>query len=61
MFRLLIISLVFVAIHAVGAGELFAQDASTWPAFPLDGQNWRGPGFYLSWVKIIACWSLFLA
>ncbi len=61
MFRLLILPAAAVAICALGAGELFAQDGSTWPSVPLDGQNWRGPGFYLSWVKIVTCWSLFLA
>ena len=27
---------------------------------PTPGTDFRGPGFYLSWIKILACWSIFL-
>ena len=27
---------------------------------PADGEDFRGPGFYLNWVKILACWLVFL-
>jgi type II secretory ATPase GspE/PulE/Tfp pilus assembly ATPase PilB-like protein len=40
------------------AGALAAP--SEWPAFPISGKNWRGPGFYLSVPKILAVWLLFL-
>lgn len=59
--RLALILMVFVAVVALGAGELLAQQDGSWPAFPMAGKAWRGPGFYLSWTKIIACWAVFAA
>ena len=42
----------------MGAGQLRADE---WPAFPLPkGPTFRGPGSYLNWLKILACWSVFL-
>jgi len=39
---------------------VWAQVAmAEWPAYPLK-PGWSGPGFYLSWVKILACWLVFL-
>ena len=41
-----------------GAGNLWAGGGNQWPAFqpaPTPGTDFRGPGGYLSWVKIIAC------
>jgi general secretion pathway protein E len=32
-----------------------------WPVMPLEAAGWRGPGFYLSWMKIAASWLVFLA
>ncbi len=61
MFRLLFLLAAAIAICALGAGDLFAQESSNWPSVPLDGQDWRGPGFYLSWVKILVSWLVFLA
>ena len=48
-------------VLAVGAGQL---SASEWPPFdpsPAPGTDFRGPGFYFSWIKIVVCWSIFLA
>jgi type II secretory ATPase GspE/PulE/Tfp pilus assembly ATPase PilB-like protein len=54
-----IVAVAAVMLLAVGVGQ-----ASAWPAFepnPLPGTPFRGPGFYLSWIKILACWGVFLA
>ena len=40
-------------------GVARAEDSSAWPIFPLP-DDWRGPGFYLSWPKLLAVWLLFL-
>ncbi len=56
MVRLLIILVVSTFVLTVGAGELLAAE---WPPMKLDARGWRGDGFYLSWIKIIACWLLF--
>ena len=32
-----------------------------WSAFELPSKDFRGPGYYLNWVKILAWWLLFLA
>ena len=40
------------------AGDAFAQGAGAWPA--MDTLR-RGPGYYLSLGKILACWFVFLA
>lgn len=42
-----------------------AQDFGTFPSYPgLDANNITtfpvGPGFYLSWIKILVCWVIFL-
>jgi type II secretory ATPase GspE/PulE/Tfp pilus assembly ATPase PilB-like protein len=51
------VSLAFLVL--LGAGPALAQQ--TWPTMPLEASGWRGPGFYLSWMKIAACWLVFLA
>jgi type II secretory ATPase GspE/PulE/Tfp pilus assembly ATPase PilB-like protein len=44
----------------LGCGDIArAEDSSAWPIFPLP-DDWRGPGFYLSWPKLVAVWLLFL-
>jgi general secretion pathway protein E len=55
MVRLLLIPAVVVAVLLIGAADAFAQ----WPALQLD-QQWRGPGNYLNWIKVIACWLMFM-
>lgn len=45
-------------VLAVGAGTLMAADGQ-WPDIPLN-KDFRGPGYYLSWIKILTCWLLFL-
>lgn len=44
-------------ISAVRAEVVFAQIEPKWPDFPNFD---RGPGFYLSWLKIAVCWLVFL-
>lgn len=34
--------------------------AQTWPTFPSDQLPGRGPGGYLAWYKLLACWILVL-
>jgi len=60
MYRRSLTLAVLLAVILLGAGELFAQQGA-WPAMPVMGKNWRGPGHYLSWIKILSCWSVFLA
>jgi len=57
MSRVLLLA-VFAAIFIGGCG---AQDVEKWDAFLPAGKTWRGPGSYLSWVKIVLCWAVFLA
>lgn len=44
MRRFLVLLLLFAAVWSAGAGEAFAQAATS--------PDWRGPGQYLSWIKI---------
>ena len=44
-----------LAISAFRVEVLLAQTPK-WPDLPFE----RGQGFYLSWLKIIVCWLLFL-
>lgn len=63
MFRLLLMLAVVTAVLILGADQSCAQQNSTWPEFkpqPAPGTDFRGPGGYLSWVKIIACWLVFM-
>jgi len=59
MLRLLLPTAAAVIV-VLGAGDLFAQGVERWPAVEIT-RNFRGPGFYLSFLKILACWLLFLA
>ena len=56
--RLLLMLAVLAALFVSGCG---AQDVEKWDAFLPQGKNWRGPGSYLSWVRIMLCWTVFLA
>jgi type II secretory ATPase GspE/PulE/Tfp pilus assembly ATPase PilB-like protein len=54
--------LTFVLLLLVG-GPLLAAPAGDWPAYqpdPAAGADFRGPGAYLSLLKIIGCWLVFL-
>ncbi len=59
MRRFLIIAAVVLFIVVLTAGEVLAASGE-WPALPISGKNLRGQGFYLSWLKILACWAIFL-
>lgn len=50
---------VLTALIGLAAAPALAQQP--WPNMPLEAAGWRGPGGYLSWVKIAACWLVFLA
>ena len=55
-----------LALWLAGAGCAFAQSTDSWPAytgvFPTQPLEFvRGPGFYLSWFRIVLCWLVFLA
>lgn len=56
--RILLILVVCTAVLAVAAGVVFAADAG--PAGAPLSKNFRGPGYYLNWFKILACWLVFL-
>jgi type II secretory ATPase GspE/PulE/Tfp pilus assembly ATPase PilB-like protein len=59
---LLVLALVASAVF-LGANQSCAQESSPWPEFrpqPAPGTDFRGPGGYLSWAKIIACWLVFM-
>jgi len=43
---------------AEGEGE--TEEAAPAEGSGAQGTGWSGPGFYLSWVKIVACWLVFL-
>jgi type II secretory ATPase GspE/PulE/Tfp pilus assembly ATPase PilB-like protein len=62
--RLLLILVAAGVIVTVGADVLLAQSSGAWPELPLpdlpSNSSWRGPGNYLSWVKLLGCWLLFL-
>ena len=69
MARLLLLFAVTIAICLFSAGDLLAQaPAPTAPAgaaaaAPAAAPNVvfkRGPGFYMNWLKILACWLVFL-
>ncbi|MBU4271940.1 MAG: Flp pilus assembly complex ATPase component TadA [Planctomycetes bacterium] len=58
LIRLAAVAAVLAVVFGLGAGDLLAADA---PQKAELAKNFRGPGNYLSWIKIIACWGLFLA
>ncbi len=57
MIRRLLIAAIVVLVVLAAAAPAWAQEAG-WPPYPID-KTWRGPGYYLSWVKILACWLVF--
>lgn len=63
MFRILLMLAVVTAVLIAGGAAACAQQGSAWPEFkppPAPGTGFRGPGGYLSWVKIITCWLVFM-
>ncbi len=52
MRRLLLVLAVFLGVCLAGTTEAWAQEASG---------SWRGPGFYLSWLKLAGYFVVFLA
>ena len=59
MRRFLIITAFAALVLLLCGGDALAASGE-WPALPLTPKSWRGPGFYLSWPKIIACWIVFM-
>jgi len=60
MIRILLILFAAAVITSAGAGDLLAQDSDTWPAMEkVNQKGWRGPGYYLSMVKIMMAWVVF--
>jgi type II secretory ATPase GspE/PulE/Tfp pilus assembly ATPase PilB-like protein len=49
-----------VVLMGVGTGQLLAAEWPDYTPTPKPGVDFRGPGFYLSWIKILALWSIFL-
>jgi len=60
-FRWLLIPVVVLGLCTLSAGLVWAQEGARWDAFPIQGKDWRGAGHYLSWIKVVACWLVFLA
>ena len=56
----LLVSAAVIAIWAAGPQPLFAQEEGGGGRFPV-GDGWSGPGGYLSLLKILGCWLVFLA
>ena len=64
MHRLLILAAA-VALTAVDAGTTWSQELKSFPEYrDLNNATVKnfplGDGFYLSWIKILACWLIFL-
>jgi type II secretory ATPase GspE/PulE/Tfp pilus assembly ATPase PilB-like protein len=57
--RLLFILLLGVFVLAVGAEAARAADISQEAGYLWNG-TWRGPGFYLSWMKLATMWLVFV-
>ena len=55
MFRTALVSLVAMASLLLMADTVAAQN---WPDYPSDQLPGRGPGGYLAWYKLLACWIL---
>jgi len=60
MFRLMVCPTALAATLILTFGPLVAQGAETWPDISPEALA-RGPGFYLSWMKILVCWLVFAA
>ena len=59
-------ALIALALWLAVAGCASAQSTDNWPTytgvFPTQPLEFvRGPGFYLSWFRILLCWGVFLA
>ena len=59
-FRIVLLIAVAGAVVRSAPATLLAADGRLAAAVALD-KDFRGPGFYLSWIKILACWLVFLA
>jgi type II secretory ATPase GspE/PulE/Tfp pilus assembly ATPase PilB-like protein len=63
-FRIVLIIAAVIVVFAVSANWAWAVETN-WPAFdkptPNPGENFRSAGFYMSWVKIVMAWLVFLA
>ncbi len=57
MFRTTFVSLVAIATLLLMTDTLAAQG---WPTYPSDQLPGRGPGEYLAWYKLLACWIMVL-
>ncbi len=55
---LLLLIVVALLVGLLGAEAAAAEGASRWPAVEL-GKNFRGPGWYLGTLKVVACWAIF--
>ncbi len=56
--RLLVLLFLLAAVWAAGADAALAQGTSM-PDYTFR-PGWTGPGYYLSWIKMLACWLVFL-
>jgi len=52
--RLVVVLLLVSAFWTVGAGPALAQGGASL------SDGWAGPGYYLNWIKLAACWLIFL-
>jgi hypothetical protein len=59
MRRRLLLLTVAVLLVGLWASAAAAAEGGHWPGVPLS-KDFRGPGYYLSLPKIIACWVVFL-
>lgn len=60
--RILLVIAVVAIVAFIAADSVWAQGAQ-WEAFepsPAPGSDFRGPGNYLNWIKILVSWLLFL-
>lgn len=57
MLRCLLIVALAALVLGLGAGQ--SLGAEEWPGVDLP-KKWRGPGLYLHWGKMLACWLVFL-
>jgi type II secretory ATPase GspE/PulE/Tfp pilus assembly ATPase PilB-like protein len=55
MFRTTLVTSVSLATLLLMTDAVWAQ---SWPAYPADQLPGRGPGGYLAWYKLLACWIL---
>jgi type II secretory ATPase GspE/PulE/Tfp pilus assembly ATPase PilB-like protein len=53
--RLLVLLLLVLAVWTAAASPALCQDKGS------SGEGWAGPGYYLNWIKLAACWLVFLA